>query len=76
MCSNFIVPRTTSNFIFHFKKFACMRFYRDTDTGPGTLIAGPTLLRLVPEGKLVPELSHFFIFPKPPPFGLTWIGKC
>jgi len=31
----------------------------------------PTLLVLVPGGKLVPEMSHFFIFPKPPPLGTS-----
>ena len=31
---------------------------------------------MVPGGKFGPEMSHFFIFPKPPPFGLAVREKC
>ena len=31
---------------------------------------------LVPGGKFGPEMSLFFIFPKPPPFGLAVREKC
>ena len=32
-------------------------------------------MRLVPGGKFGPEMSHFFIFPKPPPFDLTMVRE-
>ena len=30
---------------------------------------------MVPGGKFGPEMSHFFIFPKPPPFDLTMVRE-
>ena len=36
-------------------------------------VGRPPRFGVVPGGKFGPEMSHFFIFPKPPPFDLTMV---